>query len=79
MSKAKADYLFTLEHNHKTLCEDVLYENVALWLNSKFHDKLPIIQTIEKDHGGFEVRRYVMFTQLGWLQDLFIFLTKGHA
>ncbi len=48
MSKAKADYLFALEHNHKTLYENVLYENVALWLNSEFHDKLPIFKRLKK-------------------------------
>lgn len=64
MSEAKADYLFALKHNHKTL-----YEDVSLWLNSEFdHDKLPIIQTIEKDHGRLETRRYAISTQLDWLQ-----------
>lgn len=64
ISKAKADYVFALKHNHKTL-----YEDISLWLNSQFDsNKLPITQTIEKAHGQLETRRYCLSTELDWLQ-----------
>ena len=44
ISKAKADYIFALKHNHKTL-----YEDVSLWLNTQFDNKkIPRVETIEK-------------------------------
>lgn len=64
ISKAKADYILTLKNNHKTL-----YEDVSLWLNTQFdNEKLTIVETIEKDHGRLETRRYAISTQLQWLQ-----------
>lgn len=65
ISTAKADYIFALKHNHKTL-----YEEVSLWLNTQFDNtKLPMIKTIDKDHGRLETRRYCLSTELDWLQD----------
>ena len=64
ISKAKADYIFALKHNHKTL-----YEDVSLWLNTQFDNKkIPRVETIEKDHGRIETRRYAISTHLDWLQ-----------
>ena len=64
ISKAKADYIFALKNNHKTL-----YEDVSLWLNTQFdNDKLSIVETIEKDHGRIETRRYAISYDLNWLQ-----------
>lgn len=63
--KAKADYIFALKSNHKTL-----YEEVTFWLNSEFdNNRLPSTQTIDKDHGRLETRRYAISTQLDWLAD----------
>lgn len=63
--KAKADYIFALKNNHKTL-----YEDVSLWLNNEFdNNKLPMTQIIDKDHGRLETRYYAISTQLDWLQD----------
>lgn len=65
ISKAKADYIFALKNNHKTL-----YQDVSLWLNTQFDNKkVPIAETIEKDHGRIEIRRYAISTQLDWLQS----------
>lgn len=65
ISTAKADYIFALKHNHKTL-----YEEVSLWINTQFdNNKLPMIETIDKDHGRLETRRYCLSTELDWLQD----------
>jgi len=61
---AKADYVLTLKDNHPTLREEV-----ALWLDEQT-DKgaLPILETIDKDHGRLEVRRYSLSGQLDWLE-----------
>ncbi|WP_115368663.1 ISAs1 family transposase [Moraxella bovis] len=61
--KAKANYIFALKQNHKTL-----YEDIVLWLNSKLNNNnITSIQTVEKDHGRIETRRYATSTQLDWL------------
>lgn len=63
--KAKANYIFALRQNHKTL-----YEDIVLWLNSKLNNNnITSIQTVEKDHGRIETRRYAISTQLDWLSD----------
>lgn len=61
---AKADYVLALKDNHPTLREEV-----ALWLDEQT-DKgaLPILETIDKDHGRLEVRRYSLSGQLDWLE-----------
>lgn len=64
IGKAKADYIFALKNNHKTL-----YEDVSLWLDTQFDNKkLTIVETTEKDHGRIETRRYTISTDLNWLQ-----------
>ncbi len=64
ITEAKADYIFALKNNHK-----LLYEDVALWLNTEFdNNKLTIFKTIEKDHGRLETRHYALSTNLDWLQ-----------
>lgn len=63
ISDANADYVFALKHNHKTL-----YDDVSLYLNTEFDNKrLAIHETLNKDHGRIEVRKYVLTTQLDWL------------
>ena len=48
-----ADYVLALKDNHPTLCEDV-----QLWLDAEVaHGRLPVQETVEKDHGRIEIRR----------------------
>ena len=59
-----ADYVLTLKDNHPTLCEDV-----QLWLDTEVaRGRLPIQETIEKDHGRIEIRRYAISSQIEWLE-----------
>ncbi len=59
---AKADYVLALKDNYPTLREEV-----ALWLDEQT-DKgaLPILETVDKDHGRLEVRRYTLSGRLDW-------------
>ncbi len=60
---AGADYVLALKDNHPTLCEDV-----QLWLNTEVtRGHLPVLETVEKDHGRIEIRRYALSNQIGWL------------
>ena len=59
-----ADYVLTLQDNHPTLCQDV-----QLWLDTEVAcGHLPIQETLEKDHGRIEIRRYSISSQLEWLE-----------
>jgi predicted transposase YbfD/YdcC len=59
-----ADYVLTLKDNHPTLCEDV-----QLWLDTEVaRGRLPIQETLEKDHGRIEIRRYAISSQIEWLE-----------
>lgn len=54
----------TLKDNHPTLCEDV-----QLWLDTEVaRGRLPIQETLEKDHGRIEIRRYAISSQIEWLE-----------
>src|SRR5574342_650743 len=60
---AGADYVLALKDNHPTLCEDV-----QLWLETEVaHGHLPVLETVEKDHGRIEIRRYALSSQIDWL------------
>lgn len=60
---AGADDVLALKDNHPTLCEDV-----QLWLDTEVaHGRLPVQETIEKDHGRIEIRRYALSRHLDWL------------
>ena len=59
-----ADYVLALKDNPPTLCEDV-----QLWLDTEVaRGCLPIQETLEKDHGRIEIRRYALGSQIGWLE-----------
>jgi predicted transposase YbfD/YdcC len=59
-----ADYVLTLKDNHPILCEEV-----QLWLDTEVaRGHLPIQETIEKDHGRIEIRRYALGSQIAWLE-----------
>ena len=63
--KAKADYILALKNNHK-----LMYEDVSLWLNTEFdNNKLAILETIDKDHGRIETRKYAISTDINWLEN----------
>jgi predicted transposase YbfD/YdcC len=58
-----ADYVLALKDNHPTLHEDV-----RLWLDTEATaGRLPVLETLEKDHGRLEVRRYRLSSALDWL------------
>jgi predicted transposase YbfD/YdcC len=60
---AGADYVLGLKDNHPTLCDDV-----QLWLDTEVaRGRLPVLETIEKDHGRIEIRRYAISRQIDWL------------
>lgn len=60
---AGADYVLGLKDNHPTLCDDV-----QLWLDTAVaRGRLPVLETIEKDHGRIEIRRYAISSQIDWL------------
>lgn len=45
-----------------------LYEDVTLWMDTEFDAGwLEVLETVEKDHGRLEVRRYALSTRLEWL------------
>lgn len=49
-------YVLTLKDAHPTLCEDI-----RLWLTNKVAcGRLPILETVEKDHGRSEIRRHAL-------------------
>jgi predicted transposase YbfD/YdcC len=61
---AGADYVLALKDNHPTLCEDV-----QLWLDTEVAcGRLSVQETVEKDHGRIEIRRYALSDQIDWLE-----------
>lgn len=60
---AQADYVLALKDNHPNLCEDV-----KLWLDTEnANGRLPVYETIDKDHGRLEIRRYSLSSEIAWL------------
>src|SRR5512141_1891347 len=79
--EADADYVLALKGNQETVHEEVksfldatIAETQALRPPGapipKAAAKLAHIQTVEKDHGRFEIRPYSHSDQLGWFADL---------
>ena len=63
--EAGADYVLALKDNHPTLHGDV-----RLYLDTELgQGRLPVLETVEKDHGRIETRRYGLSTQLDWLEQ----------
>lgn len=61
--KAEADYLLALKDNHPHLSEEV-----RLGLDTEAaRGRLPPYETVEKDHGRIESRRYVLSDAIDWL------------
>ncbi|MFZ0254061.1 MAG: ISAs1 family transposase, partial [Gammaproteobacteria bacterium] len=62
--EAGADYVLALKDNHPTLCQDV-----QLWLDTEIaQGRLAVQETVEKDHGRVEIRRYALSAQIDWLE-----------
>jgi len=62
--QAEADYVLALKDNHPQLHEDV-----AWWLDTEAQKgTLAVHETIDKDHGRLEMRRYVLSDHLAWLE-----------
>ena len=58
-----ADYVLALKDNHRQLADDV-----KLWLDTEMAEgRLVLKETVEKDHGRLETRRYGLSAQLDWL------------
>ena len=58
------DYVLTLKDNPPTLCEDV-----RLWLDTEVAcGRLPVLETVEKDHGRIEIRRYALGDRIDGLE-----------
>jgi len=61
---AGADYVLALKDNHPTWCADV-----QLWLETEVAGgRLPVLETVAKDHGRIEIRRYALSHQIDWLE-----------
>ena len=62
---AGADYVLTLKDNPPTLREDV-----QRWLDTEVAPgRLPVQETVEKDHGRIEIRRYALSDRIDWLES----------
>jgi predicted transposase YbfD/YdcC len=58
-----ADYVLALKDNHPNLCDDV-----RLWLDTEAGvGRLTPYETVEKEHGRIERRRYVLSDRIDWL------------
>jgi predicted transposase YbfD/YdcC len=63
--EAKADYVLALKDNHKERCEDV-----RLWLETETAaGRLPLHETVEKNHVRLEIRRYGFSARIDWLEQ----------
>jgi len=62
--EAGADYVLVLKDNHPTVCDDV-----QLWLDTEVaRGQLLVQETVEKDHGRIEIRRYALSDRIDWLE-----------
>lgn len=61
---AGADYVLALKANHPTLCKEV-----RLWLDTEVgQGRLSVQETVEKDHGRLEIRRYALSDRIDGLE-----------
>ncbi len=59
-----ADDVLALKDNQPTLSADV-----QLWLDTEVaRGRLAVIETVEKDHGRIELRRYALSDRIDWLE-----------
>lgn len=71
-----ADYVLALKGNHATVHEevkeffaDVVAPCATLCNETAQQDKIGFFQTIEKNHGRIETRRYWQSTDIDWFED----------
>lgn len=67
--EADADYVLALKGNHETALEEVssfLLDAKDKGFKGVSHD---FLETVEKDHGRIETRRYWISEEIGWFQD----------
>lgn len=80
IKEADADYVLALKGNHETVHAEVktfLDESVAETTQprpigaklSKAAATLAVLETVEKDHGRIETRRYFQSTEVDWFAD----------
>jgi predicted transposase YbfD/YdcC len=63
--QGEADYVLALKDNHPQLCEDA-----KLWLDTEAgKGSLPIHETLDKNHGRIEIRRYTLSSNIDWLSQ----------
>jgi len=72
--ESDADYVLALKGNQETVHDEVktfLDEEIRLHLDPerKTTSSLLVFETIEKDHGRHEIRRYYLSTKTHWFQD----------
>lgn len=61
--EAGADYVLTLKDN-----QPILHDDVRLYLDTATAQaRLPVHETVEKDHGRIEIRHYALGNALDWL------------
>lgn len=74
--EADADYVLALKGNHETVHAEVksyLDDAIVRWSAAKSNpatSELAFLETVEKDHGRIETRRYWQSQTLEWFADL---------
>jgi predicted transposase YbfD/YdcC len=63
ITTAQADYVLALKGNHETA-----FEEVRTFLDD-WAPTHPPVETVEKDHGRLEVRRYWLSSDIAWFED----------
>lgn len=69
IQEADADYVLALKGNHETVLEEV--SSFLLDAKKKDFARVPheFLETVEKDHGRIETRRYWITEEIGWFAD----------
>lgn len=63
ITKTQADYVLALKQNHPTL-----FEEASLWIDDQTRQgRVRVLETLDKDHGRLEIRRYSLSSELDWL------------
>lgn len=63
--KGGAEYILALKDNHPRL-----HEEVRLWLDTEIaQGRLSQQETVDKDHGRIEIRRYALSDEIAWLEQ----------
>jgi predicted transposase YbfD/YdcC len=63
------DYILALKENHKTLYDDTALFFKAIKDMQSEGFAFDTLDTIDGDHGQIETRKYVMTSDIGWLQE----------